>query len=96
MVGRTTAAASRTPCTTATARSATTSASRLIVPGWHSVDADCTCPICVGTTPRASPGHTHRAGLHRAAARVLKATRTHHGHACTRTEKLVVSLNPTA
>ena len=28
----------------------------VIVPGWHSVDAGCTCPICVGTTPRPTPG----------------------------------------
>ena len=26
------------------------------VPGWHSVDAGCTCPICVGTTPRRTLG----------------------------------------
>ena len=28
----------------------------VIVRGWHSVDAGCTCPICVGTTPRPAPG----------------------------------------
>ena len=28
----------------------------VIVRGWHAVYAGCTCPICVGTTPRPAPG----------------------------------------